>query len=72
MLGTMRPRPGGPRYLLGAKDLVDARYRKPLDLLAFAPAVVSPVHFSPEFRRAFGETPVTCQTRCAPQEPGEM
>jgi len=37
------------RHLLGAQDLVDARYRKPLDVLAFAPAVLSPVHFRREF-----------------------
>jgi hypothetical protein len=30
-------------------------------VLAFAPAVLSPVRFSREFRRAFGEMPVTCQ-----------
>jgi AraC-like DNA-binding protein len=46
------------RHLLRAKDLVDARYREPLDVPALARvAHVSPAHFSREFRRAFGETP---------------
>jgi AraC-like DNA-binding protein len=46
------------RHLLRAKDLVDARYREPLDVPALAQAAhLSPAHFSREFRRAFGETP---------------
>ena len=46
------------RHLLRAKDLVDARYREPLDVQALARAAhLSPAHFSREFRRAFGETP---------------
>jgi AraC-like DNA-binding protein len=46
------------RHLLRAKDLVDARYREPLDVSALAVAAhLSPAHFSREFRRAFGETP---------------
>jgi AraC-like DNA-binding protein len=46
------------RHLLRAKDLVDARYREPLDVRALAKAAhLSPAHFSREFRRAFGETP---------------
>src|SRR6266700_621448 len=46
------------RHLLRAKDLVDARYRDPLDVPALAQAArLSPAHFSREFRRAFGETP---------------
>jgi AraC-like DNA-binding protein len=46
------------RHLLRAKDLVDARYRDPLDVPTLARAAhVSPAHFSREFRRAFGETP---------------
>jgi AraC-like DNA-binding protein len=46
------------RHLLRAKDLVDARYREPLDVEALARvAHLSPAHFSREFRRAFGETP---------------
>jgi len=46
------------RHLLRAKDIVDARYREPLDVPALAKAAyLSPAHFSREFRRAFGETP---------------
>jgi len=46
------------RHLLRAKDLVDARYRDPLDVAALARAAhLSPAHFSREFRRTFGETP---------------
>jgi AraC-like DNA-binding protein len=46
------------RHLLRAKDLIDARYRDPLDVAALARAArLSAAHFSREFRRAFGETP---------------
>jgi AraC-like DNA-binding protein len=46
------------RHLLRAKDLIDARYREPLDVRALARAAhLSPAHFSREFRRVFGETP---------------
>jgi len=46
------------RHLLRAKDLIDARYRDPLDVPALARAAhLSPAHFSREFRKAFGETP---------------
>jgi AraC-like DNA-binding protein len=46
------------RHLLRAKDLIDARYRDPLDVPALAEAAhMSPAHFSREFRKAFGETP---------------
>jgi AraC-like DNA-binding protein len=46
------------RHLLRAKDLIDARYRDPLDVPLLARAArLSPAHFSREFRRAFGETP---------------
>jgi AraC-like DNA-binding protein len=46
------------RHLLRAKDLVDARFREPLDVPALARAAyLSPAHFSREFRRVFGETP---------------
>ena len=46
------------RHLLRAKDVVDARFREPLDVPALArTAYLSPAHFSREFRRAFGETP---------------
>jgi AraC-like DNA-binding protein len=46
------------RHLLRAKDLIDARYRDPLDVSALARAAhVSPAHFSREFKSVFGETP---------------
>jgi AraC-like DNA-binding protein len=46
------------RHLLRAKDVIDARYRDPLDVAVLARAAhLSPAHFSREFRRAFGETP---------------
>ena len=46
------------RHLLRAKDLIDARYREPLDVGTLAAAArLSPAHFSREFRRAFGDTP---------------
>ena len=46
------------RHLLRAKDLVDARYREPLDVAALArTAHLSEAHFSRAFRRAFGVTP---------------
>ena len=50
--------PAAERHLLRAKDLVDARYREPLDVPTLARvARLSPAHFSREFRRTFGETP---------------
>ena len=46
------------RHLLRARDLIDARYREPLDVPALAQvAHASAAHFTREFRRAFGETP---------------
>ncbi|MGE5689625.1 MAG: helix-turn-helix domain-containing protein [Pseudomonadota bacterium] len=46
------------RHLLRAKDLIDARYREPLDVPTLARAArLSPAHFSREFRRTFGESP---------------
>ena len=46
------------RHLLRAKDLIDARYREPLDVPSIARAAhLSPAHLSREFRRTFGETP---------------
>jgi AraC-like DNA-binding protein len=46
------------RHLLRAKDLIDARYREPLDVPTLAHAAhLSTAHFSREFRRAFGEAP---------------
>lgn len=53
----MNPPPPA-RFLLRAKDLIDARYRDALDVPALARAAhLSRAHFSREFRRAFGETP---------------
>ena len=46
------------RHLLRAKDLIDARYREPLDVPTLArKAHLSQAHFSREFRRAFGVAP---------------
>src|SRR4051812_11461171 len=46
------------RYLLRARDLVDARYSEPLDVDNLASeAGLSRAHFSTGFRRAFGESP---------------
>jgi AraC-like DNA-binding protein len=57
ILSTMIAPPPA-RYLVRAKDLVDARYFEPLDVGQLARAAgLSRAHFSREFRRAFGETP---------------
>ena len=54
MLAPVHP----DRHLLRAKDLIDARYRDPLDVPTLARAApLSTAHFSREFRRAFGEPP---------------
>jgi AraC-like DNA-binding protein len=46
------------RWLVRAKDLVDARYPEPLTVDDLArEAGLSRAHFSVEFRRAFGVTP---------------
>jgi AraC-like DNA-binding protein len=46
------------RYLLRAKDLIDARYADALDTAALAAAAAcSEAHFIRSFKRAFGETP---------------
>ncbi len=56
-MGRVNPVPPA-RHLLRAKDLVDARYREPLDVDVLARAArLSKAHFSREFRRAFGESP---------------
>ena len=44
--------------LRGAKDLMDRDYAKPLDVPTMAAkALMSPAHFSRQFRAAYGETP---------------
>ena len=56
LAAVLAPHPA--RHLLRAKDLVDARYRDPLDVKTLARAAkLSPAHFSREFRREFGESP---------------
>jgi AraC-like DNA-binding protein len=46
------------RYLLRARDLIDACYAEPLGVDDLARAAgLSRAHFSREFRRAFGESP---------------
>src|SRR5450432_2212530 len=46
------------RYLLAAKDLVDARYFEALTVGDLAAAAgLSPSHFSRRFRATFGESP---------------
>ncbi|MDM7829810.1 helix-turn-helix transcriptional regulator [Cellulomonas edaphi] len=45
-------------YLRRAKDLIDREYAKPLDVPTMAQkALMSPAHFSRQFRAAYGETP---------------
>ena len=45
-------------HLRRARDLIDREYDRPLDVPALArAALMSPAHFSRQFRAAFGETP---------------
>lgn len=45
-------------HLRRARDLMDRRFADPLDVPAMAGrALMSPAHFSREFKRAYGETP---------------
>jgi AraC-like DNA-binding protein len=45
-------------HLRRARDLMDREYSSPLDLAALArAALMSPGHFSRQFRAAYGETP---------------
>lgn len=45
-------------HLRRARDLMDRDYAKPLDVPAMArTALMSPAHFSRQFRSAYGETP---------------
>ncbi len=45
-------------HLRRARDLMDREYARPLDVSALArAALMSPAHFSRQFRAAYGETP---------------
>lgn len=45
-------------YLRRARDLIDREYANPLDVPTLARrALMSPAHFSRQFRAAYGETP---------------
>jgi AraC-like DNA-binding protein len=45
-------------HLRRARDLIDREYSRPLDVPAMArTALMSPAHFSRQFRAAYGETP---------------
>jgi AraC-like DNA-binding protein len=45
-------------HLRRARDLMDREYARPLDVAALARvALMSPAHFSRQFRAAYGETP---------------
>lgn len=45
-------------HLRRARDLMDRHFADPLDVPAMAQrALMSPAHFSREFKRAYGETP---------------
>lgn len=45
-------------HLRRARDLIDREYERPLDVAALArAALMSPAHFSRQFRAAYGETP---------------
>jgi AraC-like DNA-binding protein len=45
-------------HLRRARDLIDREYARPLDVPAMASgALMSPSHFSRQFRAAYGETP---------------
>ncbi len=45
-------------HLRRAKDLIDREYARPLDVPTMAArALMSPAHFSRQFRAAYGETP---------------
>jgi AraC-like DNA-binding protein len=45
-------------HLRRARDLIDREYARPLDVPTMAArALISPAHFSRQFRAAYGETP---------------
>lgn len=50
--------PAALAHLRRARDLIDRDYARPLDVPTMAAkALMSPSHFSREFREAYGETP---------------
>ncbi|MGI8695304.1 MAG: helix-turn-helix transcriptional regulator [Mycobacteriales bacterium] len=50
--------PADLAHLRRARDLMDREYARPLDVPALAhAALMSPAHFSRQFRAAYGETP---------------
>jgi AraC-like DNA-binding protein len=54
----MTPREDQNRRLLRARDAMDRDFVRPLDVPALARiALMSPTHFTREFRATFGETP---------------
>lgn len=58
MLPPARDRLPPARYLMRAKDLVDARYSEPITVADLAAAAgLSRAHFSRTFTRTFGESP---------------
>jgi AraC-like DNA-binding protein len=55
-MGAMTPE--DLAHLRRARDLMDREYARPLDVPAMArAALMSPAHFSRQFRAAYGETP---------------
>ena len=53
-----RVKPEELKHLRRARDLIDREYARPLDVPALArAALMSPAHFSRQFRAAYGETP---------------
>ena len=56
MLGTVTPE--DLAHLRRARDFMDREYARPLDVPTLArAALMSPSHFSRQFRQAYGETP---------------
>lgn len=54
----MSSSPASLAHLRRARDLIDREYARPLDVPAMArQALMSPAHFSREFKAAYGETP---------------
>lgn len=55
---AQQPSPATLAHLRRARDLMDRDYAQPLDVPAMADrALMSPAHFSREFKAAYGETP---------------